>query len=158
MAKKKPKHRSSSRRNPSRKGKGRHPRRRRNPSGDFGSRLGRLALGATVAVGSAVAVTYLTSKIAPGQAASLYGIPIAVFVGGVALARKFPLVGAGIAIGAPAPFAIPLAARLLTATPSANAAQTAAGISRAYRTMRAVDVGRGMNAVSMRGVHVAAGY
>jgi len=142
MAKKrgKGKHRRS---NPRASSKAHHPhrRRRRNPSSDFGTRLGRLALGATVAVGTAVGVTFLTGKIAPGNPLSLYGIPAATFVAGAAIAKKMPLLGAGMALGAPAPFALPLATKLLLATEPATPATTSAGIARAYRRMGAVHMG-----------------
>ncbi len=127
-------HRKHTRRaNPSHR---RHPhRRRRNPSGDFGSRLGRFALAGAGAIATAVAVTYATGKISPGATWSLYGIPAVAFLGGVAIARKMPMTGVSIALGSVAPFALPLASKLLSAGQSSGPQQTAAGLGRAYRTL-----------------------
>lgn len=153
-AKKNPK-RSSPRKGGHHKPKKGHHRRRRNPSGDFGSRLGRLAIMAGVGVGTAVLTTIGAAKIMPGSPVTLYGIPIATGLIGVALAKKFPTVGPGVAVGSVAPFALPLASKALTAMQPASPSQTAAGIQRAYRTMRAVHMGR-MGAVHMGAVHAGA--
>jgi hypothetical protein len=132
-------------------------RRRRNPAGGFGDRLIKLGLGAAVAVGTGVAVTYGMGKIMPGTKTSLYGVPAVAFVAGVAMAKSMPTLGTGIALGAFTPFALPLASKMLSAgIPSANAASTAGAISRAYRSVSAVN-GYGhrwnpsMGAVDMHG-------
>ena len=140
--------------NPSNPRKGSHRRRRRNPPNDFLSRVGRLAGGAAVAVGTAVGVTYATSKIMPGSNVSLYGIPALAFLAGAAMSKSMPILGTGVALGAPAPFALPLATKLLALTPATStttstttasttqpATATTNGIGRAYRRMRAVDMG-----------------
>ena len=152
--KKKPAKRSAHRANPK---KTKH-RRRRNPSGDFASRLGKLATITGVAVASAVGVYFGQAKIAPGNPMSLYGIPAGVFLLGVGIARKMPTIGAGLAIGAPAPFALPLASKLLAAT-NPTPATTAAGVGRAYRSMRAIDMsGRRLGAVHLGAVHPGSQY
>jgi hypothetical protein len=147
--------------NPRRGGKRSHhgkrrgnPRRRRrsNPSG-FMERAGRLLGLAAVAVGTGVGVTWAASKIMPGTNTSLYGIPILTFLAGAAISQKMPTLGVGIAAGSAAPFVVPLTTKLLTATAPATPttpATTAAGIARAYRGMRAIDMGHGrMGAIDM---------
>jgi len=165
MAKKKKgggKRKSPRRSNPSNPKKGSHRRRRRNPPNDFLGRVGRLAGGAAVAVATAVGVTYATSKVMPGSNVSLYGIPALAFLAGAAMSKSMPILGTGIALGAPAPFALPLATKLLALTPATSTtpaatttqtpAQTTSGIGRAYRRMRAVDMGAvDMGAVYMPG-------
>lgn len=145
MAKKNPhkKHQKSSKKNPKR----RHHR-RRNPSG-FMERAGRLLGLAAVAVGTGVGVTWAASKIMPGSNTSLYGIPILTFLAGAAISQKMPTLGVGIAAGSAAPFVVPLTTKLLTATAPSTPATTAAGISRAYRSMRAIDMGGRMGAIDM---------
>ena len=136
----------------------RSSRRRRNPAGGFGDRLIKLGLGAGVALLTATGVIYAQGKFAqpaPGQTTNnlmLYGIPAATALVGVAAAKAMPTLGVGMALGAFSPFALPLASKALSSgTPSANAA---AGISRAFRSMRAVgaiDYHPSMGAVDMHG-------
>jgi hypothetical protein len=151
--------RRAPRRNPATKSnKGR--RRRRNPGNMFVERAGRLAAGAAVAVATAIGVTYGAAKIMPGTKTSLYGIPALAFLAGAAIARTMPILGGGIALGAFAPFALPLSTKLLgattptTTTPASTPAVAASGIARAYRNMRAIDMGRGRG--SMRAVDLGA--
>jgi len=145
-----------SRKSPRRSNPGKKPRRtgrrRRNP-GTFAERAGKLAGGALVAVGTAVLVTYGQSKLMPGQAVTLYGIPALGFLAGVGIARTMPTLGVGMALGSFAPFALPLTSKLLAATTPTPAAAQAAGIARAFRSMRAVQMGRGrMGAIDMGAV------
>jgi hypothetical protein len=83
----------------------------------------------------------------------MYGIPALAFLAGVGIARTMPTLGVGMALGAASPFVIPVATKLLTATapattPATTAALRAVTMSRAYRTMRAVDARYpGMSAV-----------
>ena len=164
MAKKKKsggtKRKSPRRGNPT---KNKSRRRRRNP-GTFAERAGKLAGGAAVAVLSAIGVTFGTAKIMPGSKLSLYGIPGLVFLAGVGIARTMPTLGVGMALGAFAPFALPLTSKLLTATTPAapsSPAVTAAGISRAFRGMRAVSIGAGhraMRAVDLGAVDMGTAY
>lgn len=117
-------------------------RRRRNP--DFTQRLVSLLGGAGVALGTGVLVTLGAGKIMPGSNVTLYGIPAAAFLAGVALSGKMPTIGAGMALGAVGPFTIPLASRLLSATqPSATTTATATA-----KGLRAVEM-RGLGAVEM---------
>lgn len=152
MAKKNPR-RGKRRASPHRRHrKGAQRRRRRsNPSG-FMERAGRLLGLGAVAVATGVGVTYAASKIMPGTNTSLYGIPILTFLAGVAISTKMPTLGVGIAAGAATPFVVPLTTKLMTATapatPSTPAATTA-GIARAYRSMRAIDMGHRMGAIDM---------
>lgn len=133
MAKRKGGHKKSGghrRRNPSnpRRKKGHH-RRRRNPGDTFMSRAGRLLGGAAVAVATGVAVTYVQAKWMPGNPLTLYGVPAAGFLAGVALAKKAPTFGVGMALGSASPFVLPLGSRLLAAgTPTANASRTTAAV------------------------------
>lgn len=113
-------------------------------------RAGRLLGLGAVAVATGVGVTYAASKIMPGTNTSLYGIPILTFLAGVAISTKMPTLGVGIAAGAATPFVVPLSTKLLTATAPSTPATTAAGISRAYRSMRAIDMGGGWNAIDTR--------
>jgi hypothetical protein len=150
-------HRRSRRSNPSnprRSRKRTHHRRRRNPSGGFMDRAAKLAGGALVAVGTGVAETFAMSKFSPqGATMSMvveYGVPAAVFLTGVAVAKSSPTIGVGMALGAFAPFVLPITSKALAATAPATPSTTAAGISRAYRAMRAVQgrqYGYGMGAV-----------
>jgi len=127
-------------------GKHKGKRRRRNP-GTFMQRLGSLLGGAAIALATGAVVTYATGKVMVGSPVSLYGIPAATLLGGVALAGKYPTIGTGLALGAFGPFAIPLGTKLLTAgTPSANASSTAA-VSRAGAQLG--EAMRGMGSVSM---------
>jgi len=123
-----------------------NPRRRRRNPETFAQRGGKLLAGAVVAVGTGVLVTYAASKIMPGSAVSMYGVPALAFLAGVGIARTMPTLGVGMALGAASPFVLPVATKLLTATQPATPAATtaalhAAGMARAYRTMRAVDMG-----------------
>lgn len=140
-----------------------HPKRRRNPgSGTFMSRAGHLAGGALVALATGVLVTVATGKAAAGGNLALYGIPAGTFVAGALIAKPAPTIGTGIALGAFAPFALPVASRILTAgTPSVNAtAKAAAGLGRSVRRMSAVQASgmgrstgyRDMDAVAMGAV------
>lgn len=138
----------------------RHHRRRRNPE-TFAQRAGKLAAGAAVAVATAVGVTFGQAKLMPGSSVSLYGIPALAFLAGVGIARTMPTLGVGMALGSFAGFSLPLSTKLITATsgttpapatPAVTPAQ-AAGISRAFRSMRAVSMGRGYGAVNMGAVH-----
>lgn len=169
--------------NPSRRRRAsprRHTRRRRNPAaGGFVDRLTHLAGGALAAVGTGVLVIYGQSKLQPAPVAGattpatpsnlvLYGVPLAAFLAGTALAGKIPTLGAGVALGAFSPFALPLASKMLaastattatTTTTTQPAATTAAGLGRAFRSMRAVSMGSAggydpydMGAVDMRAV------
>lgn len=113
----------------------------------------KLAGGALATLVSGVVVTVAISK-APatwGKAAE-YGIPAAAFLAGAAVAKSHPMVGGGVALGAFTPFVLPLASKALTALPAAQTpAATAAGIGRAFRSMRAVDLGAvDMGAVEYR--------
>lgn len=158
---KKGKKRSSGRKGGAKRKKGGH-RRRRNPGGGtFMSRAGHLAGGALVALATGILVTVATGKISPGSNVSLYGIPLATFVGGVAIAGKAPTIGTGMALGAFGPFALPAASHILAGgSPSMTPvmARTAAGLGRAARQMRAVSMGRSepsdrnLDAVSMGAV------
>jgi hypothetical protein len=138
-----------------------HRRRRRNPE-TFAQRAGKLAAGAVVAVGTGVLVTYAASKIQPGTAVSMYGIPALAFLAGVGIARTMPTLGVGMALGASSPFVIPVATKLLSATqpssPATAAALHAAGIARAYRRMSAVSMGHNQfsNFRPMRAVDLGA--
>jgi hypothetical protein len=157
MAKKNPR-RGKRRASSHRKHKGAHRRRRRNPSG-FMERAGRLLGLAAVAVGTGVGVTWAASKVMPGSNTSLYGIPILTFLAGAAISQKMPTLGVGIAAGSAAPFVMPLATKLLTATAPSSPATTAAGISRAYRSMRAIDMGGGrMGAIDMGAIDMGRHY
>jgi len=151
-----PRRRRASRKNPI------HRRRRRNPE-TFAQRAGKLAAGAVVAVGTGVLVTYAASKIQPGTAISMYGIPALAFLAGVGIARTMPTLGVGMALGAASPFVIPVATKLLSATqpattPTTAAALHAAGIARAYRRMSAVSMGHNQfsNFRPMRAVDLGA--
>ena len=129
--------------------------RRRNPSGTFGDRVGRLAMGAAVALDTGVAVVFVMSK-APAGPLSEYGIPIATGLVGAAVYRTMPTLGAGMALGAASPFVLPLASKLIIATTPSTPSATAAGIARSMRTMRAVSMGRGrMGAIDMGAVDMA---
>jgi hypothetical protein len=156
VAKKKPtKKKKTARRNPStaRRGskKGSHRRRRRNP-GSFSEKAGQLAVLGAAAVATAVIVTIGTAKIYPGKPLSLYGIPAVAFLAGVALSKSSPKLGVGIAAGAFAPFALPLASKVLTATtPASTPAVAASGIG---RSMRQMAMGRRMGAVDMGAVNL----
>lgn len=141
------------RRNPSNPKRGHH-RRRRNPGDGFMSRAGRLAGAALVALGTGALVTVATAKIAPGNPLSLYGIPAGTFLAGAAIAKKAPTIGGGMALGAFAPFAVPVGSQILSMTSGQPASTTAAGIARAYRSMRAIDMGAiDMGDPSRRGIH-----
>lgn len=167
MAKKKKAHKprkSPRRSNP----KNKPPRRRRRNPGTFAERAGKLAAGAAVAVATAVGTTFATAKIMPGSKVALYGIPGLIFLAGVGIARTMPTLGVGMALGSFAPFALPLSTQLLaaaspSATPASTPAATAAGISRAYRNMRAVSMsgdgrGWGMRAVDLGAVDMGRAY
>jgi hypothetical protein len=150
-----PTKRRGSRRNPRRRALGR----RRNPPNTFGDRVMRLAGGALVAVGTGVAVIYGQSKIQPGTSLSLYGVPAAAFLAGAALAKNSPMLGGGIALGAFAPFALPLASKALTATGTPNTpAVSAAGLGRAMRSLRAVEYRGGLGSVDLPMGAVDLGY
>lgn len=112
-------------------------------------RAGRLLGLAAVGVATGVGVTWGASKLMPGSNVSLYGIPILTFLAGVAISTKMPTLGVGIAAGAASPFVVPVTTKLLAATAPSTPATTAAGIARAYRSMRAIDMGRRMSAIDM---------
>jgi hypothetical protein len=144
--------------NPARRGKGSTRRRRRSNPGSFSEKMGQLAMLGAAAVATSIVVTVATAKIYPGKPLSLYGIPALVFLGGVAVSRSMPKLGVGIAAGAFAPFALPLASKALTAmAPAAPAAPAvaAAGIGRSMRQMSAVHMGRTrMGAIDMGAVNL----
>jgi hypothetical protein len=144
------------RRSPRRKHNPSRRPRRRNPGmggGSFGDRAMKLAGGALVAIATGVAVYYGQAKIQPGTSLSLYGVPAAAFLAGAYVAKKHPMLGGGMALGAFAPFALPLASKVLSGgAPSANAAQTAQGLGRAMRSMRALEYRGSMGAVDMGAV------
>lgn len=155
--------RRSGRKGGSHKRKG--TRRRRNPgSGGFLSRAGHLAGGALVALATGVLVTVATGKASAGGNLALYGIPAGTFVAGAALSKMAPTIGTGVALGAFAPFALPVASHILAGdTPTASLspvmAKTAAGLGRAAREMRAVTMGRrGMSAVDISAVNLGDAY
>lgn len=103
----------------------------------------RLAGGGLAMLGMG-AVTYAAmTRIAPGQAISEYGIPAVGFGLGAIIAKRHPMLGGGMALGALSPFVLPVAQKVVAAlpAPAPAAASTAAGIGRAFRTMRAVDMG-----------------
>ena len=164
--KKKGAKRSSSKRSTKRKG---GHRRRRNPgSGSFMSRAGHLAGGALVALATGVLVTVATGKASAGGNLALYGIPAGTFLAGAAMSKAAPTIGTGVALGAFAPFALPVASHILTAgIPDATGgtAKAAAGLGRSIRMMRAVQASgmgrsegyRDMDAVTMRGVGAVMG-
>lgn len=115
--------RKSGRRNPSNPKRGH--RRRRNPGNTFGDRFGKLAGLALVTLASGAAVLVAQSRIQPGTALSEYGIPVVGFVAGVALAKKMPTLGTGIAAGsAAAPFVLPLGSKIAGMLPAATPAAT----------------------------------
>jgi hypothetical protein len=128
---------------------------RRNPAG-FGDRAMRLLGGAAVVLGTGIGVTYAMAKIAPGTNGSMYGIPAATFVVGAALAKKMPVLGAGMALGAATPFAVPLASRVLAmGQDSGTQARAAAGLGRMLRAVQARQLGAvhtrgGMGAIDSR--------
>jgi hypothetical protein len=133
--------------------KGHHGKRRRNPT-TFLDRVGRLAGVAAIALGSGAATYVATSRIAPGSPASLYGIPAGVFLIGAAAYRTMPTLGAGLAIGAVSPFALPIASKAASMIAPSSPSSTAAGITRSLRNIRAVSMGRNydMGAVDMGAV------
>ena len=148
--------RRAHRKNPSRKHH--HARRRRNPSNTFGSRLGKLAIGAAAVVASGVLTTFAMSKIQPGTALSMYGVPVVVGLAGVAMAGKMPMLGGGLALGAATPYVLPLASRAIAAT-QPTPATTAGALAAAYRRnalpMGAVNMGAvNMGAVSRYAIGV----
>lgn len=112
-------------------------RRRRNPSQTFGKALGTVLGGAAAMFGTGVLVTVATAKIAPGKAYSLYGIPAATALLGAVIARKMPLVGAGVAAGAAAPFVLPVSSMLLGGGSSLTPSTPASTVS----ALRAVAMG-----------------
>ena len=153
MAKKKKKttkSKTTHRRNPGKR-KVTHRRRRRN-AGSFSEKMGQLAMLGAAAVATAVVATIGTAKIYPGNKLSLYGIPAGLFLLGVGLSKSMPKLGVGMAAGAFAPFALPLASKALAATTPSTPAVTASGIGRSMRQMRS---GR-MGAVDMGAVHMGA--
>jgi hypothetical protein len=134
-------------------------RRRRNPANTFMDRAAKLAGLALVAVGTGVASTFAMSKLTPAGTTMSnlveYGIPAGVFLAGAAVMKSSPMLGAGMAAGAFAPFVLPLTSKALTATAPATPTTTAAGLGRAFRNMRAVQgrqYGYGMGAVDHPGV------
>jgi hypothetical protein len=125
--------RPSGKRNP------KNPKRRarRNPAGGFGDRAMKLLGGAAVVVATGIGVTYAMSKLDPGSNVSTYGIPLVTFGVGAALARKMPVLGGGMALGAATPFVLPLTSRVL-ALGQPTPATTAAGLGRMLNQMRSV--------------------
>lgn len=165
---KRPKHRK----NPSRRAGTTHRRRRRNPGGKFSDRFLKLAGAAALAVGGGVVSYVAMSKLSTYGQAAEYAVPAVLLATGAAIAKSHPLLGAGLGIGAVAPF-VPLAASKVlalmpasstpsTVQPTPNTAQptvapatpvvtnqtTTTGISRAFRQMRA------MGAVQMGAVQM----
>jgi hypothetical protein len=118
-------------------------RRRRNPGTTFVQALGRVVGAAAAMFGTGVLVTLGTAKIAPGHPASLYGIPAVTALLGAGIATKMPLVGAGVAAGAAAPFVLPVASTLLgggtTGVPSTStvSALRAVAMGGSYRELNA---------------------
>jgi hypothetical protein len=152
MAKKK----KAKKRNPGKKPKHKKPRRRRNPPDTFMGRAGRLLGGAAVALAAGTAVLYGQGKILPGQNTSLYGVPAVGFLAGVALAKKMPTVGVGLALGSIAgPFAIPIASKILAgstpsaSTPALKAVELAAVEMGRYGRLLQADTAYAMSAVEM---------
>ena len=133
-----------------------HRRRRRNPE-TFAQRAGKLAAVGAVALGTGALVYVASSKIAPGSPWSLYGIPAATALVGVAAARTMPTLGVGMAIGSLSPFALPIASKIAALTAPSSPSQTAAGIARSMRNMRAVSMGR-MGAIDMGAVDMSRAY
>lgn len=125
-----------------------HPRRRRNPSGTFGSRLVNLALAGAAGVATGVVVYWGGGQLPAHPNVAMYGLPAAGLVLGAVVAKSHPLIGAGIGVGAVAPFAVPIATKVLNPSHS-----TTAALGRAARTMRAIPMGavdRRMGAVDVR--------
>lgn len=146
-AKKNPKRKHAKRRNPSNPRRTHH-RRRRNPRGDFSDRALKLGGAAIAAVAGGVLSYVAMSKLAQYGAVAEYGVPAVLFGTGVAVAKSHPLVGGGLALGAAAPFVAPLASKAIAAIePPKPAPATTAGIARAARAMRAVQ----MRSVQMAG-------
>ena len=120
-------------------GKGKNKRRRNPEEGKAGlmTRVGHLLGAAAVALGSATLTTVIQAKVMPGNPFSLYGAPALVFLGGAALASKYPTIGTGIALGGVVgPFALPIAARVLGGT---AASKPLAGFD--YDELGAVELG-----------------
>lgn len=128
-------------------------RRRRNPREGFGDRAMKLAGGAIVALATGSLVVFGMGKLsATHPNIAEYGLPAAGFLTGVALYKTHPTLGAGMALGAAAPFALPLGGKLLVATQQTTTpATTAAGIGRAIRAAQ-------MGAVQMGAVQMGRAY
>ena len=158
MAKKKSAKKRRNPANPSHhKHKGGHPRRRRrNPKGDFGDRAVKLGMAALAAIGGGVVSYVAMSKLSSYGAAAEYGVPAAIFLTGAALAKSHPLIGAGLGIGAAAPFVAPLASKALAAMPASTtpATTTTNGIAAVVRQLGAVQM-RSVYGAPMRGVYNA---
>lgn len=142
------------RRNPTR------GRRRRNPGGSakFSDRFLKLSGAAVAAVAGGVISYVGMSKLAQYGQAAEYAVPAAMLLTGAALAKSHPLLGAGIGIGAVAPFVPMAASKVLALMPAATPttpATTTAGLQyRMARQMGAVQMG----AVQMSGNRYANVY
>jgi hypothetical protein len=133
-------------------------RRRRNPGNDFMSRAGRVLGVGLVALGTGALVLVGQSRFEPGTALSQYGIPVAGAVVGVALAKKMPTLGIGMAIGSvAAPFTLPLASKVNSMLPAPAATATTSGLAavqlRGALAQRLGPSRRFMGAVNMGAVH-----
>lgn len=101
--------------------------RRRNPPQTFMGALGHILGAAAVGLVAGGAVLYGQQKIAPGSAASLYGVPAVGVLVGAAVAKKAPTIGVGLALGSIlGPFTIPVASKVLGAASSSTTTSTAA--------------------------------
>ena len=133
-------------------------RRRHNPGATFVQALGRVLGAAAAAFGTGVAVTYAAVKIAPGNRAAEYGIPAATALLGAAIATRMPLIGAGVAAGAAAPFVTPVAAGLLGPAPATPTSTTAGALravamGSAWRELNEYPRPAGVGAVRMGAVY-----
>lgn len=130
----------------------RAPRRRNGTT--FVTALGRV-LGAGAAMfATGVLVTVGVSKISPGSKVSGYGIPAVAGLLGAGVATRWPLVGAGIAAGAAAPFVLPVAQRVMQPSLTAGSSTTSSTTS-TVSSVRALRPGA-LGAISMRAVNMRA--
>ncbi len=113
--------------------------------------LGHLVGAGLVGLAAGTAVLYGQSKISPGRAMSLYGVPLVGLGIGAAMAKRFPLLGTGIAMGSVlGPFTVPVATKVL-----GGASHTAAALN-------AVQLGAVLEGpdemYDVAGVHYAGAY
>lgn len=132
-------------------------RRRRNPGVTFVQALGKVLGAAAAMFGTGVVTTYAVTKIAQGNPLSLYGIPAGFVLLGAGVATKMPMVGAGIAAGAAAPFVLPVTSSLMSppaATPTTTgAALKAVAMGGTWRELSQYPRPAGIGAVQMGSVH-----